>query len=264
MGIGITRSSLAEKIRRRLGAPKIKVELDPQQIYDHIDYARNKYVKWATGASNQEVFFTMQLSGGQHLYEMPTGVVEIVQYTASAGSNSGTGSINTLFTVDNYLYNMGVFDALVKSDYSGYNIVSYHVAMDFLDTVSRYNVEKYNYKYHRYENLLELQPPPTSSQWILLRTYMLEGSTLDGWTMEKGNMDFYTEGWILDFATALCKQSLGLIRRKFANFSSIGNQGISLDGDSLISEGREDADRLMESLKNEEVFDHVYGIYIGF
>jgi hypothetical protein len=52
-----------------------------------------------------------------------------------------------------------------------------------------------------------------------------------------------------------------LIRRKFANFTSIGNTGLSLDGDSLISEGTTEKERLEEKLKDEEVWDAYYPIY---
>jgi len=45
--------------------------------------------------------------------------------------------------------------------------------------------------------------------------------------------------------------TLGLIRRKFANVSSMGNANISLDGDSLVSEGKDEKDALEERLKNE-------------
>ena len=53
-----------------------------------------------------------------------------------------------------------------------------------------------------------------------------------------------------------------MIRRKFSNFQSIGNTGISLDGDSLISEGKQEQDDLYEKLKSEE--DHIgWDIIIG-
>ncbi|MFW6046449.1 MAG: hypothetical protein ACOCP4_01515 [Candidatus Woesearchaeota archaeon] len=51
---------------------------------------------------------------------------------------------------------------------------------------------------------------------------------------------------------ACAKETLGMIRRKFENFSSIGNEGINLDGESLISEGKEEKEKLEERLRNEE------------
>ena len=92
---------------------------------------------------------------------------------------------------------------------------------------------------------------------------MIEGSSYDE-DFATGDSDgyFYTSDWILDYSTALCKITLGMIRRKFANFTSIGNMGISMDGDTLVSEGKEELERLEESLKTEEVYDGL-GILIG-
>jgi len=64
----MTKIDLAEKIRRRFGYPLVKVELTETQIFDAIDYARNKWIKWATGQSTHEVFFTIPLSGGQNFF----------------------------------------------------------------------------------------------------------------------------------------------------------------------------------------------------
>ena len=61
---------------------------------------------------------------------------------------------------------------------------------------------------------------------------------------------------------AECKILLGMIRRKFAQFNSIGNIGISLDGDQLVQEGKEEKDRLEETLRTEEGYDG-YPIIIG-
>jgi len=55
---------------------------------------------------------------------------------------------------------------------------------------------------------------------------------------------------------------LGRIRTKFAQFASIGNTGIALDGDALLSEGIEEKRELKETLQLEEVWDGL-GISMG-
>jgi hypothetical protein len=262
--MALSKKALAEKIKRRFGFPMVKVELDNSQIYDAIDYARAKFIKWAVGQSTHEVFFTQLLSAGQNFYDMPVGVTEIVGY-GSTGISSG---INTLFTIENFLYNQGYFEALWNTSNQGYTIISYHIARDFLDTVRKYSPDKYNYKYHPYSNQLEIHPAPPSGNslvlqegtfdspgFILIRGYMIEGSSSSNWQAGDSDEDFYDSDWIYDFATAECKIVLGAIRRKFANFASIGNTGISMDGDSLVSEGKEEKERLEETLRLEETFD---------
>lgn len=255
------KSDLVELIKRNLGYPLVKVELDEAQIADAIDYTRNRYIRWAVGQATQEYYFTLMLSAGVTMYDMPGRVTEVLGYDTRT-----TGSIHTLFTVENYMYNQGMYDMMfMRGGGSGYTLVSYHIARDFLDTVKRYVVDAYNFKYHRYTNQLEIQPEPpsggtvyyagagySSPGWILVRSYMIEGT--DG--------DLYSNMWVYDYATAYCKRTLGRIRSKFANFSSIGQTGIALDGDALISEATAEMEKLDEQLRLEEAWEG-YGIDIG-
>lgn len=275
--MAITKQQLAQKIKRRLGHPLIKVELDNSQLSDAIDYARDKFIKWATSQATQETFFTMALSAGQTVYDLPVGVTEIVEYN---DTGNATGGINTLFTVENFLFNQGMYQSLFSTAGGGYTMISYHIARDFLDTIHRYTPSRYSYKYHRYQNQLEVQPPPEAGNsltitqngvdyvidspgFILLRAFMMEGSTnVDGWQKGSSNNDFYVSDWVFDYATAEAKEIMGRVRSKFANFSSIGNVGISMDGSELISEAKEEKERLHERLQLEESWEG-YGISIG-
>jgi len=287
-----SKADLAERIKRRLGYPIVKVELDTKHLYDAIDYARDKWVKWAVGQATQETFFTCLLSAGENFYDLPVGVVDIVDVDDS-GSQWG---INTLFTIDNFLFSRGVYDPIYWTGGYGYSLVSYHMARDFLKTVDRYTPSVYNYKYHPYTNQLEVHPVPPcgntleiptggsacdntlttttvdSPGFVLLRTYMMEGSHYSGmqsdnrlatpWKREENSLHsgsrndhFFTSDWIFDYALAECKITLGMIRRKFAGFTSIGNEGITMDGEVLTSEGKEEKAALEETLKLEEVYE---------
>jgi hypothetical protein len=292
MALNITqgKSDLAELIKRRLGAPVVKVELTTQQIYDTIDYAKDKWVKWGAGNATVETYFTVLLLAGQNFYDLPVGVVDIVEYE-DQGAHYG---INTLFTVDNFLYSRGIYDPLIWTGGYGYSLVSYHIARDFLKTVDKYTPSIYNYKYHKYTNQLEVQPAPPSGNaldlvnengvtqtydspgFILVRSYMIEGSHSAGMETDlsqstwkrtgiySGDSDssFYTSDWIFDYALAECKIILGRIRSKFTNFASIGNVGLGLDGETLLQEGITEKERLEETLRLEEGYMG-YGIIVG-
>jgi hypothetical protein len=69
------------------------------------------------------------------------------------------------------------------------------------------------------------------------------------------NEELYDDSFVRKYALALSKEKLGYIRRKFSNFQSIGNTGISLDGDQLISEAKEEKERLEEELHNEYTYE---------
>jgi hypothetical protein len=263
----MTKDDLAEKITRRLGAPMVKVELDRSQIFDAIDYAKANFLKWAIGQSTVERYYTMMLSGGQAIYYLPTYVTDVLSYDMRV-----TGSIHTLFTVENFLYNQGMYEFLfMQPGQNQYTILSYHIAREFLDTVRRYIFSSYNYIYHRYTNQLEIIPTPPSGSvmsftisganvtydspgFILLRTMVLEGD-------DNNNYDTL---WILDYATAVCKTYLGRVRSKFANFTAVGsNVGLAMDGETLLAEGKEEIQLLEERLRTEEVWDMTGDIIIG-
>jgi hypothetical protein len=262
----MTKTQLIEKVKRRLGYPMIKVELDDTQISDHIDYARSMFIKWAVGHATQEYYFTIPLSAGEISYDMPVGCVEVVGYETDILG----GSINTLFTVENILYNLGYYDYLLTTG-DPYSLVSYHLAKDMLDSIDRYSPDAYNFHYHKYSNILEINPAPGTTDdgsYLLVRAFFIEGAV--PWTSSYIDLGrtttavegMYDEVWILDYVTALSKISLGYIRNKFANFASLGNTGLTLDGDSLISEGKEEKEKLEETLRLEEAWEG-YGIEIG-
>lgn len=281
-----TKGDLAELIKRRLGEPVVKVELTTQQIYDAIDYAKQKWVKWGAGNSIVETYFTTLLLAGQNFYDLPIGVVDVIDY-----EDKGYGyGINTLFTIENFLFSRGVYDGVLWGTRGyGNSILSYHLALDSLKTLSRYTPSKYNYKYHKYTNQIEVQPAPPSGSplwvtdengqdvevdspgYILVRSYMIEGSHYGGmetnpqqasWKRGDSDENFYTSDWIFDYAMAECKMMLGRIRSKFAQFNSIGNIGIGLDGDTLLQEGITEKEKLDETLRLEESHEG-YGIVYG-
>ena len=264
------KSRLKDKIKRFLGWPIIKIELDDSQIYDNIEFARNQFIRWAVGQATQETYFTIMLVANQYLYDMHGGVVEVIGYDTFS---SDIGGINTLFTIENYLYNQGMYAVLENS--GSYNIISYHIALDFLQSLQRYSPDSYQFKYHKSTNQLEIQPPPVSGNclivddieydspgWLLVRSYMIEQSTLPGWSYGMENDDLYNSLWVEQYSRALCKITLGYIRRKFASSALLGNQGTAMDGDALVSEGTLEKDALEENVRTKEAYTG-YGIEIG-
>lgn len=254
----MTKEQLRNYIKRQFGYPLVKVELTNDQIEDSIDYAAHKFSEWATENANEEVFFTIPLSAGQSYYDLPNGVITIVDYSDSGGRS--TGGVNTLFTVENFLYSMGYYPTL--SDAQG-SLLNYHMVLDFLNTLERYVVNQYVYKYHKFSNQLQLIPTPTQTgQFVLIHAFVLTGSMSPGWDETQYYEWLYGKSWVRNYAIALSKEKLGYIRRKFGQFDSIGNTGIKLDGEQLVQEAKEELDKLSESLTMEYSYEG-YGIELS-
>ena len=68
------------------------------------------------------------------------------------------------------------------------------------------------------------------------------------------NVNSIGKQWIRRFALALCKETLGQTRSKFATIP-IPGESVTLNGSALISEGRETQEKLRTELK--EVLDQL-------
>ncbi len=261
----LTKEQVIDKIKRRFGYPVINCELDDNQISDFINEARDYWIEWSD-TGNQDTWFTVMLSGGQSIYDMPLGVTEIIDYDVEGSSLGGFG----LFSIGNQMINSGLFPI----SNTGFNLVSYQLALSFYDLLDKYVVDEYNYKYHPYTNQLEIQPTPLTGNsltvngvtydspgFMLIHASMIEGSTLPGYDPETTNQNFYGEKWVLDYAYALSMRTLGYIRRKFQNSTMLGNANTSLDGAEMVSEANELIEKLEDKLKTEE--SQGYGIDIG-
>ena len=275
----MNRSAFIAMVQRTLGYPMVNVELTEDHYNDAIYKAMQQYIKYANDNATQTSYCTVLLSAGCNFYQMAPGTVDVIKCT----DDGRAGSINTLFTMENFLYSQGAFNFNALN--SGSSLVSYHITLGFLDTIKRYTPSKYTFKYHKESNLLEVNPAPDfgnsmsvsmltsggtieemivdSPGFILTEAIMLEGATEPGWTMETFTTRMLDRSWIIDYVTALCKITLGEIRRKTANASAAaGNASLQLNGAELMQEGRDEKKELEEKLQNEECW-HGYGISWG-
>ncbi len=304
-----TRPELRDRIKRMLGCGMIRVEVTDDQIDDGINLAREKWITWAVGNATEEVYFTILLKAGKWLYDLPAGVVDIIGFDdRTHNSVFGVfepGGINTLFSMDNHMYSNGMLNPW-SSSFMG---VGYEIALGFIETMDKYHPDKYQFRYIKHTNQIEIYPVPCGNSFILstptsgssgsdnpcdieyntvevdspgyvlLRSQMIEGSTLPTYTpaisgsndpdysskydiSERYSESLFDETWIIEYTLAQTKMVLGYTRRKLENFTALGNAGIPLDGSSLYQEGNDDARRLEEELDIKH--SHTgYGIYMG-
>ena len=290
----MTNQEMIDLIKRKFGYPMIKVELHDSQINDAITEARKKWIKWASGNATKEVYFTLLLVDGQRVYDLPSGVVDVIGVKDE--SSSTTGGINTLFSVENYLYSKGMYPDVHNSSF---NMIDYHLAIDYIKTIEMYCASEYRFIYHKNQNQLEVSPTPEGTEtitvtdpvlaedmfregdsrtlvasgdvsyvspgYVLVRSYMVAGSSLPTFTMNpSGDQNDYLldEEWIQNYTYALSMRTLGYIRRKLASFTALGTDGVQLDGDSLVSEAESKLEELDEKLRLEEAHEG-FGIIVG-
>ena len=128
-------------------------------------------------------------------------------------------------------------------------------------------LRKSNYSFHLVDNKLKIFPRPTSTDAgnkVYFEYYKRSDRTANTRTYTDGNVSdpsnvpykfiTYSEinahgrQWIRRYCLALSKELLGIIRSKYASMP-IPNGEVSLDGEALKAEGREEKANLLEELK---------------
>lgn len=250
----MTLIELKNHIKGILGYPYVKVELHDDQLNSIIERAYKFHKKWGVGISTQETCFTLPISAGEWQYNLPAGVHSVIEVV---DTSSNLGGSQELFSVQNMMY-MQASNNFSTGTITGFSLIDYTLSMQYIDLVSKYAISKYNFKYHEYSNVLTVSPTPSAGNivgdgdFILVHSFMEEGYDLNSDTQDPSWREYlYEDEWFQEYCLALSKMTLGFIRRKFANVSSMGNANISLDGDSLVSEGKDEKDAIEERLKNE-------------
>ena len=156
------------------------------------------------------------------------------------------------FTPETVFYVLPVFEDLLRAGQ--------------LDISNR--VRRSNYSYRFQGQNLRIFPRPTQNNPMNLfikftfpsqpyKTALpYDDQTIDGVSnisnIPFGNISYskinaMSRQWIRQYAMALCKETLGLVRSKFSTVPIPGSD-LSMNGSDLISQGREDKTRLIEGL----------------
>lgn len=220
------RQQWKEWIMMQLGAPVIKVELTESMVDSAIDSSIKIFSQWAPW-ENIGGFTTVSGQSEYDLAEMFPGFIEI----------------------RDVIYSPSQAEAILQGFFSDFNFDNRHFFWyhSTYATMADYTIlNMYNEMYLRtignegqwttYGNKLVVSPTPDKNIKVAVR-----------YTAFPEDNDVRRDEWIRHYALAECKIMLGRIRSKYSSLP--GPRGdLSMDGDSLVSEGREDQQQLRERL----------------
>ena len=225
------------------------------------DYNIYKDVKIASGSQAGQVLYDTLATGSKGKLK----VVEVFHLEPLAAQQFLLNASNiTNFLATNFNYESYV------------NSTVFYVLPVFEDVLRRgmletaFRVRRSNYSYEIIGSNLRIYPMPSTDLqmgklFIKLMTphnplsptayaddsiYGISGPN----NMPFGNIPFATinqpgKQWIRQYTLALCKELLGLIRSKFSSIP-IPNAELTLNGADLVSQGRDDKDKLTTQMKD--------------
>lgn len=279
-------SELVNNVRLRdryiglLGAPTSSVNTNTTPYFS-LNFILRLSDAFATeaGAGGRINFYTgsIELREGVQLYNVRD------EYFSQAHPDEASFTIRkvmyyrTTRTIYNKLYTDLGGAPTIASPYDG--LWGSRVMLPMAEEVSRIQrgrmgreIYLANRSYHVVGENIRIFPIPRDSGQKLYFEYSLgseeqlgrSGLDLDNVYAQQGMVNHFTDidfqpipwsgihhqgrSWIIQYAYAMCKHTMGLNRRKFSSIP-IPNSDISLDGDSLVSEGMASMESLVAELK---------------
>lgn len=220
-------------------------------------------IKLESNRQDYDIYTELKKEDGSLVFDDDQGklkIVEVYHFNPQAAYRffDTTSAINYLnnefsfesFTPETIFYVLPVFEDILRAGQ--------------LDLSNR--VRRSNYSYRVEGTKIRLFPTPTGDGkelWLRVRQYpnpnspAFKDNTIHGVSnmsnLPFGNVPYkginsIGRQWIRQFTLALSKETLGHIRSKFGSIPVPGAE-VSLNGSDLLSQGREDKEKLITSLK---------------
>lgn len=225
-----------EELEAALGGNLVDVELTEDDYLRAFNRAKRVY-KQRGNDNMRRSFQTISIIAEQVDYTVDPLTNEIMQLIKPSG-----------FSSDNPFTQAMVNDFFggIRSGNVGGDLATYELSSQMIENLEIYTANATPYHFDRIGKTIKLLDVPTVSEnWIL-----------DTHTSLTDN-EYRDKIWIYDWSLSELKITLGRAYSKFSSLSSPTGE-TSLDGQTLIQEGREDQVQLLEDIKN-----HVDGDPVG-
>ena len=271
---------LTDRILRMLGAPSINLEVACSSVFDCIAQACEWYTKYAgdteeflifdsklytpglgikldhlfnitpetfTENPNSTQILSTEISGNDFqqnytevrpfsgIYDYNLDTYRKVKSVQSFVEGTSTG-INSLFTIEQSLAQQTYFAYALGNH--GFDLVTWEIMKQWLEMRERVLAQKVYYRFDPRTQILRLLPEPRN------KDHRYFG--LIGCRVERPIIDVVKERWVFQYALALVKQIISNVRSKFGSIVLFG--GGTLNGQDLMTQGREDQKNLEEEL----------------
>lgn len=236
------RANLIRVLKVQLGWPSVCVELTEEAFNVAIGNALDEFRRRADNAYHRSyVLFTIKEDQSTYYLNDPrNGTDKIVNIIKIHRVN--TLGANTLGG-DNGIYSQMFFNQYFSGNMV--DILSMHLIASLSEDFERIFAGNIMFNWTENSRQLELYRKVYRDEKIVMECVM-ERTEQDLIT------DRWSKQWIQSWAHAELKETLGMIRSKYPSLPG-ANGGLSLNGDMLISEARQDFEECLRQIRDFEV-----------
>ncbi len=237
------RLRLIKILKAQLGYPIQCVELNEEHFNIAIDNALDTYRQLSGGAYERRFILYTMLPDQQTYYlnspvDRTDRIVQIMRIHRLniLGSNTLTGENNVYFqTFLNQYYSSGQTD-----------ILSIHLMHSLSEEFHKIFAGEFTFQWNEARREMTVLRRVPMAEKVVLECF-LERSE------QELLLDRWAKQWLQGWAMAECKEMLGLIRSKYTSGTPGPGGSITLNGDMLLSEARQDFTDLRQQMFDYEV-----------
>jgi hypothetical protein len=234
MALPTSKDAVIDYVLRKLGAPVLQINVDPEQVEERIDEAFQYFQDFHYEAT-ERILLSHQITAddiASRTIAIPETVQAVFQvFIAPLGSGSN------MFSLD---YHMRVQSI---NDIRGGNWIAYDMAQSHLSMIRYMMQGNITFRYSRYKHELNID-----ARW----DHIKEGEYIVVEAQGFLDPDVYAELWsdkmFLKLATAYVKQQWGTNMKKFTGMQLPG--GVEMSGQQIYDEATADIEKLEEDIKN--------------
>jgi hypothetical protein len=210
------------------GYPVVRIELDELNVINNILKAIRRYCTYESLEYAVRELYPEGPNAGSNVFKIPADIDKI-------------HIVDVLFERDALFSGFGSVDGM-GSLLPGYSYAYLDTFMANFDVAQYY---MYLQQIQDFKTMLQIQ-----KHWDIVNDTIVvhpTNSSVPRIGLLYGEIpklaDIEKIEWINDYSLALCKITLGMVRRKYSGMQMPGG-GLSLDGDALVSEGNAEKEKL--------------------
>lgn len=235
MALPTNRTEFADYCLRKLGAPVIEINVDPEQVDDRIDEALSYFWDYHFDGSSQ-TYYRHQITEEdvENKYiRLPDNIMGAVQLFPMGGW--GAGTTNDMFSIN---YQIALNDMYTLTNNS---LVPYYMTREKLNLMQEILVGRQPIRYQRHKNRLYID-----MNWDKLKVgnYLIVEAyeVIDPEIYE----DVWKDRWLLNYATALIKQQWGSNLTKFVGMQLPG--AVTFNGERILSDAQAEIAKMQDEM----------------
>ena len=256
-----TREELINYCLRRLGAPVITIDVDPDQVEDRVDDALDRYGDYHYDGTSRE-YFAHQITADDitnNYLTVPNDILFVqdvidggIMGTLLQPMGDPRASWLGFNPFTNTMAGSNVYASSSSNDHAGGGTGIMSSPADFFLTMNHMEMIgdlfgmndypiRFNYNLHRVYVDVDWEYKMAENTWVILDTKRLVDPEIF--------TTLYNDRWLREYLTNLIQRQWGSNLRKFGGIQLPG--AVQLDGDKLYEDAQQMIDKLEEEMQEK-------------